>query len=165
MDTLMDKLAADVPPDSGSVIVHGDFRLDNAVVDLTGPPRIAAVLDWELSTLGDPLADLGVTLTYWQDLGDAERAKIPVAVGLTALPGFPAGRELAGRYAALAGRDLGGLPFYRALGAMKLAVILEGVHSRYLGRQSIGEGYATAGVAVPVLVARGLSILSPASMD
>jgi aminoglycoside phosphotransferase (APT) family kinase protein len=160
MDMLIKRLAERVPDDSGSTVVHGDFRLDNTIVDLSGSPRIAAVLDWELSTLGDPLADLGVTLTYWHDLGDEERARIPVSAGLTAKPGFPTGRELAERYATLTGRDLGNLAFYTALGAMKLAVILEGVHSRYLGERTVGEGYETAGSAVPSLVARGLAILA-----
>jgi aminoglycoside phosphotransferase (APT) family kinase protein len=160
MDVLLRRLAERAPTDSASTIVHGDFRLDNTIVDLIGPPRIAAVLDWELSTLGDPLADLGVTLTYWHDLGDDERARIPMSVGLTAKPGFPTARDLAERYAALTGRDLANLGFYTAFAAMKLAVIMEGVHSRYLSQQTVGDGYQTAGSAVPSLVARGLAILA-----
>jgi AcrR family transcriptional regulator len=92
------------------------------------------VLDWELSTL---------------DL-------VPVAVGVTAWPGFPAAAGFAERYAAASGRPLRDLDFYLALGTMKVAVILEGVHARYLSGQSAGPGYDTAGAAVPVLVARGL---------
>jgi aminoglycoside phosphotransferase (APT) family kinase protein len=113
-------------------------------------------VDWELSTLGDPLADLGLALTYWHDPGDDERAQIPVAVGVTAHPGFPSGREVAQQYAARTGRDLTGLPFYLALGAMKLAVVLEGVHARYVGGHTVSAGYEGVGDAIPALVAQGL---------
>jgi aminoglycoside phosphotransferase (APT) family kinase protein len=159
MDVLLAALADCLPEERESTIVHGDYRLDNTIVGRTGDARIVAVLDWELSTIGDPLADLGLALTYWHDAGDEERARIPVAAEITAKPGFPTVSELAGRYAALTGRDLGDLAFYLALGAMKLAVILEGVHARYLRGQTVGDGYDRAGIAVPILVARGLRIL------
>ena len=120
------------------------------------------MLDWELSTLGDPLADLGTTMAYWHDEGDAERYDIPVAAGVTAWPGFPSAAGFAERYATANGRELRDLDFYLALGTTKLAVILEGVHARYLNGQASGPGYATAGQAVPVLVARGLRQLSAA---
>jgi aminoglycoside phosphotransferase (APT) family kinase protein len=170
MELLLKRLAERAPEDSGVAIVHGDFRLDNTIVDLAGSdgsdgsdgaaPRIAAVLDWELSTLGDPLADLAVTLSYWHDRGDPERDQIPVSLGLTNKPGFPSSRELASAYADRTGRDLGNLPFYMGLALMKLAVICEGVHARYLGGQTVGEGYDRVGPAVPLLVARGLRALA-----
>ena len=157
MDRLLSQLSETVPTDSGAAIVHGDYRLDNTIIDLSPDvPSLVAVLDWELSTLGDPLADLAMTLTYWHDRGDFERGKIPVAAGLTTHPGFPTGRELAEKYAILTGRDLSQLQFYLAFSAMKLAVILEGVHARYLGGQTISDGYEGAGAAVPALVATGL---------
>jgi aminoglycoside phosphotransferase (APT) family kinase protein len=156
MDKLLDGLATRIPTDSEGCIVHGDFRLDNTIFTLGDRPRIRSVLDWELSTLGDPLADLAMTLTYWHDPGDAERAQIPVAVGVTAHKGFPTANQFAERYAGLTGRDLSQLPFYLAFSAMKLAVILEGVHARYQGGHTISDGYENAGKAVPFLVARGL---------
>jgi aminoglycoside phosphotransferase (APT) family kinase protein len=156
MDKLLDGLATRIPTDSEGCIVHGDFRLDNAIFSLGDRPRIRSVLDWELSTLGDPLADLAMTMTYWHDLGDDERAQIPVAVGVTAHEGFPTANQFAQRYSGLTGRDLGQLPFYLAFSAMKLAVILEGVHARYQGGHTISDGYENAGTAVPFLVARGL---------
>jgi aminoglycoside phosphotransferase (APT) family kinase protein len=161
MERLLGLLSERAPEDSGLAIVHGDFRIDNTITAFAadGTPRIAAVLDWELSTLGDPLADLGTTLSYWHDPGDVERAQIPVSGGLTDKPGFPTGRELAQMYASRTGRDLGNLPFYMALGEMKLAVICEGVHARYLGGQTVGEGYDRVGPAVPLLVSRALKAL------
>jgi aminoglycoside phosphotransferase (APT) family kinase protein len=164
MDTLLNKLSESVPASPKSSIVHGDYRMDNVMVEPANAFRVAAVLDWELSTLGDPLADLGLTLTYWHDEGDAERAQIPVAVGITDKAGFPTARELAQTYAELTGTDLANMGFYLAFGAMKLAVILEGVHARYLGGQTVGPGYDSAGQSVPVLVARGLRHLKQASL-
>lgn len=161
MDVLLARLAELAPEDSACTIVHGDYRLDNTVVSLSpgGTPRIAGVLDWELSTLGDPLADLATTLSYWHDPGDVERGDIPVAAGLTDKPGFPTARSLAEAYAARTGRALDNLPFYMALAWMKLAVICEGVHARYLGGQTVGAGYEKVGPAVPLLAARGLRAL------
>ncbi len=160
MARLFAGLAERVPPRSDNAIVHGDFRLDNTIVDLSGdPPRIAAVLDWELSTLGDPLADLGMFLTYWYDSHLAEDAAFGHTAGLTAWPGFPDTDAVAQAYASRAGRDLSELAFYRALGAMKLAVILEGVHARHLGGHTISAGYDGVDKAVPVLTARGLELL------
>jgi aminoglycoside phosphotransferase (APT) family kinase protein len=151
---------ADRLPDGGPTgLVHGDFRLDNALVLLRPEPEIAAVVDWEMSTLGDPLADLGLTLTYWTDPGDDERLRIPVGSTVTSAPGFLTGREFADRYAALTGYDLTDLDFYIAFGNFKLAVILEGIHARYLQKETVGEGFEEVGAAVPVLIERARRVL------
>jgi aminoglycoside phosphotransferase (APT) family kinase protein len=161
LDLLLERLAERVPADRETTIVHGDYRVDNTVVELAvqGDPTIVAVLDWELSTLGEPLADLALAMTYWHDRGDAARAAIPVAVGVTAHEGFPTSGELAESYAACTGRDLDQLPFYLGLAAMKLAVILEGVVARHRGGHTVSGGYDRLGDAVPALVARGLRAL------
>ena len=161
MDVLIARLSERIPPQQYSTIVHGDYRLDNTIVELDedGGARVAAVVDWELSTLGDPLADLGLALVYWHDRDDADRELIPVAAGVTAHEGFPTGAEVAQGYAERTGRDLSALPFHEALAAMKLAVILEGVHARYVGGHTVSGGYEGVGAAVPALVARGLRSL------
>lgn len=159
MERLLAALDARVPADSESTIAHGDYRLDNTIIRFQPEPAVAAVLDWELSTLGEPLGDLGLMLTYWHDLTDDERGQVPVAAGVTAHEGFPTGAEIAECYARLTGRSLDQLDFYTALGNLKLAIILEGVHSRYLSGTSVSDGYEGVGDAVPLLVARGLRLV------
>jgi aminoglycoside phosphotransferase (APT) family kinase protein len=160
MERLIARLAEAAPIVDETTLVHGDYRLDNTIVRTGERPEIAAVLDWELSTLGDPVADLATLLTYWHDQGDHDRAAVLVAVGLTAHPGFLTTGELAQRYAARTGRDLSHLDAHLALAAMKLGVILEGVHARYLNGTAIGHGYDRVETAVPALAARGLRLLS-----
>ena len=110
---------------------------------------IAAVVDWEMSTLGDPLADLGLTLSYWADGGEAF-PDLNVGATVTALPGFYTREQFAARYAELTGRDVSEIGYYIAFGYFKLAVVLEGIHARYLLRQTVGEGFEREGPAVPV---------------
>ena len=123
-----DRLAAAIPEQLGVSIVHGDYRLDNVVIGPDG--HVRAVLDWEICTLGDPLADVGLLMVYWTEAG--ERAVIQ-GVTPTAVPGFPNRAEMRQRYAAVSGRDLSSLDFYVAFGYWKLACILQGVYHRYMG--------------------------------
>lgn len=123
---LHDRLAASVPAGEPGRIVHGDYKLENVIVSTAGDVR--AVLDWELATLGDPLADLGALLVYWDAHVDG---RLPVVAGPGAA-GFPSARSLADRYARRSGRDLADLGFYVAFAAWRLACILEGVHARYV---------------------------------
>jgi aminoglycoside phosphotransferase (APT) family kinase protein len=143
IDSVHDRLAARIPAQVGASIVHGDYRLDNMI--LTDSGEVAAVVDWELCTLGDPLADLGTLMAYWP-----ERSAPDIAIGMPAnlLPGFPTREELAARYAEASGRDISDLDFYTALGYWKLAIILEGVYARY----SAG-GYGKADAEDPGLQA------------
>jgi aminoglycoside phosphotransferase (APT) family kinase protein len=117
------------------------------------------VVDWEMSTLGDPLADLGLALVYWADPEDDERLAIPVGSTVTAAPGFWTGRELTERYAARTGFDLANLDFYVAFGCFKLAVVLEGIHARFLQHATVGEGFDQIGDSVPILIERAHRIL------
>jgi aminoglycoside phosphotransferase (APT) family kinase protein len=160
MDELVDLLARRRPPEGELCLVHGDYRHDNTILDLDeGDPVVAAVVDWELSTLGDPLADLATWLTYYTGRDDTGDPMI-VGAGVPALPGFPPADEIARRYAALTGRDVAHLAYYRAFSDFRLAVIAEGVHARYLAGQASGEGYDRAGASVPLMVERALSHLT-----
>lgn len=160
LDALHDRLHGSVPASRRDGIVHGDFRLDNAVV--TADDRIAAVLDWEMATLGDPLADLGLFLVYW----DVTRELLPdnpVTGGISDRAGFPPGAELVERYARRTGLDMAPLPWYVALGCFKLGVIAEGIHYRYLQGLTVGEGFDRVGMMAAPLAARGLSGLAALS--
>ncbi len=130
IDAVHERLAARIPEQGPATIVHGDYRLDNMI--LTPRGEVAAVVDWELCTLGDPLADVGLMMVYWPEPGDET-----LALGQPAnlAPGFPTRTELAARYAERSGRDLGDLDFFVALGYWKLAIILEGVYARYAAGQ------------------------------
>ncbi|WP_084958959.1 phosphotransferase family protein [Thermoactinospora rubra] len=156
---LVERLRARLPATSASTLVHGDYRLDNTLVRLAPDAEILAVVDWEMSTLGDPMADLGLTLTYWHDPGDAERASIPVAGDVTLTPGFMTAAEFAAHYAKASGRDVTDLPFYVAFGNFKLAVIVEGIHARFRQGKTVGEGFDRIGGAVPTLIARAHRML------
>ncbi len=128
---LAQTLAGSVPTTQRHTIVHGDYRIDNCLFDAQDPGRIKAVLDWELSTLGDPMADLGLLLVYWHQADEhplwkpAQRLASP-----TRLPGFPTRAEVADAYAAASGLDLEPLRWYVAFGAFKLAVVLAGILAR-----------------------------------
>jgi aminoglycoside phosphotransferase (APT) family kinase protein len=130
VDDLHDRLSARVPEQGAATIVHGDYRLDNLILSPEG--GIAAVVDWELCTLGDPLADLGLLLVYWSEPDDEFT---PLFEAATTAAGFPDRDAVRARYAKLSGRDLSELDFYVALGYWKLAVILEGVFARYAAGQ------------------------------
>ena len=135
VDRVHELLAGRIPEQQGVAIVHGDYRLDNTVLDDDG--NVLAILDWEICTLGDPLADLGLLLVYWAEPGDGDQALIGVAP--TALPGFALRADLQSRYAELSGRDVSAISYYRAFGFWKLACILQGVHARYAGGAAAGD--------------------------
>jgi len=130
VDEVHDRLVARIPDQGSATIVHGDYRLDNMILSDTG--EVAAVVDWELCTLGDPLADVGLLYVYWSQPGDQ---LTPLIQAPTLAPGFPPRDELMQRYAKRSGRDLGQIDFFIALARWKLAVILEGVYSRYAAGQ------------------------------
>lgn len=135
IDQVHDLLASQIPEQQGVSIVHGDYRLDNTVLDDDG--TVLAILDWEICTLGDPLADLGLLLDYWTEPGDEDQALLGVAP--TALPGFPRRADLLARYAGQSSRDLSQIAYYRAFGLWKLGCILQGVHARYAGGAGAGD--------------------------
>ena len=128
LDEVHQGLLRMVPAQGPATIVHGDYRLDNCMLDSDG--AIKAVLDWEICTLGDPLADVGLLMVYWNDPGDHGPATVG---GATTLDGFLRRSDLLERYAAVSGRDLSEIDYYIAFGYWKLACIVEGVYARYIG--------------------------------
>lgn len=159
-DELVARLEAGLPEETGEgTLVHGDFRVDNVLIAAGLRPRIAAVVDWEMSTLGDPLADLALTLVYWADPRDTDWVDVEVGATVTAEPGFLTREEFAATYAAHSGRDLSGIGYYMAFGCFKLAVVLEGINARFLQKQTVGEGFDREGKAVPVLIRRAHRML------
>jgi aminoglycoside phosphotransferase (APT) family kinase protein len=135
LDEAHRRLAANLPAQVGPArIVHGDFRLDNVVLSPAG--QVLAVLDWELCTLGDPLADVGLLQVYWAEPGDQT---LPLGSAPTVMPGFPGRAAVAEAYATRSGRDLSQLDVYVAFASWKLAVILEGVVARH-ATGAYGEG-------------------------
>jgi aminoglycoside phosphotransferase (APT) family kinase protein len=147
----VDGLVDLMPTQAPAAIVHGDYRVTNVMFapDLT---RIAAVVDWEMATLGDPLADVGLLVVY-QDL-----AAIGGPVGPTMAPeqGFLTSEQMVQRYGETSGRDLSAIDWYVALGYFKLAVISEGIHKRFLAGMTVGAGFDQFGPAVPTLLQSAL---------
>jgi aminoglycoside phosphotransferase (APT) family kinase protein len=142
LDRLAADLAAAVPATQRHTVVHGDYRLDNTILDPRTPGRIAAVLDWEMSTLGDPLADVGILLGYWSQADDAgARTEALVVPAATVLEGFPTRAQVAERYALRSGLDLTPLPWYTAFAAFKLAVVCAGIVARVRGGAMVGNGF------------------------
>ena len=123
-----------------AAIAHGDYRIDNCIVDAGDPGRLAAVLDWELSSLGDPLTDLGLFLFYWES---GSRVAPAIVSSIPELPGFPSGAEIAQRWSDRTGIPLDDLDWFRAFAHFKFAVILQGIKARVtagaMGGQDFGD--------------------------
>ncbi|MEU6642641.1 phosphotransferase family protein [Saccharomonospora sp. NPDC046836] len=153
-DELYARLAADVPVESATGIVHGDYRLDNVLVD--DRDRLAAVVDWEMATLGDPLTDLALMLVYGR-LGEMLDGE--TVTDAASAPGFLDEREIIERYADNSERDLSGFGFYLGLAAFKLAAILEGINYRHLHGQTVGPGFDALGQTIHPLLELGLDAL------
>ena len=145
VDEVHDRLTERVPEQGPATIVHGDYRLDNMILSPEG--EVAAVVDWELCTLGDPLADVGMLLVYWSEEGDEF---MPLFAPATITAGFPKRDEVRARYAERSGRDLSQIDFFVALGYWKLAIILEGVYARFSSGQygKTDEGFEEFGKIV-----------------
>jgi aminoglycoside phosphotransferase (APT) family kinase protein len=151
-DVVRNWLEAHVPADAGApTVVHGDYKLDNVILDpSTG--RVAAVVDWEMATVGDPLADLGYLCAMWVDAG--EQVPFLGDAAVTAQPGWPTRAELAEHYAALTGRRMTDIRFYVTLAVWKLAVLLEASYYRHLAGTTDDPFFATLETGVPALLAR-----------
>lgn len=155
VDQVLSLLAADIPPLRYPGIVHGDYKLDNLML---GPDaHILAVLDWEMSTYGDTLADVGILLSFWDEAGQPCN---PISAGTSALPGFPSGEALLQRYAAHRGIATPLIDWYVAFADVKIAVILEGIHARHLQGHTTGADFDNVGSMVDPLLQRALRRLA-----
>jgi aminoglycoside phosphotransferase (APT) family kinase protein len=143
-------LGEHLPPEAGAALIHNDFKYDNLLLDPADLTRIVAVLDWEMATLGDPLMDLGTTLSYWIEASDPEPLR-RAAFGPTALPGSLARRDLVARYEEQAGRTVSGVLFYYCFGLFKTAVIVQQIYARYVRGHTRDARFAHLNDVVAVL--------------
>jgi aminoglycoside phosphotransferase (APT) family kinase protein len=161
IDELARRLRAAIPTSPPPAIVHGDYRLDNTMLAPADLGQVIAVLDWEMATLGDPLADLGLFLIYWAR-DDTQTGNVGATI--TSAAGFLSRDEVVERYARESGRDVKELDFYEALASYKLAIILEGIHARYLMGKTVGDGFEHIGALVEVMAQGALDRASQSSL-
>jgi len=158
---------AKVPESLPTSIVHGDYRIDNVIL-ASQKSDIVAVLDWEMSTLGDPISDLAISLVYWSQETDTLRKRIPVAEDVTSGPGFWSRQQVLDRYVSQTGLDISHLDECVALACFKLAVIMESIHHRNLSGQQLGAAagaQSTMGEATVALTELGLAVTHQGAIE
>ncbi|WP_068148046.1 phosphotransferase family protein [Rhodococcoides corynebacterioides] len=160
IDRLQAVLAETVPMRSDAAIVHGDFRVDNVILDTSDAGRVAAVVDWEMSTLGDPITDVALLCAYRRPIFDTVLG-VPAAAWTSSR--YPSADALAEEYATFSGRDLGDWPFYLALANFKIAVIAEGITHRALADGGTDDSATAAAEATAEFAAAGLQALTGVS--
>ena len=157
-DEVHARLAASIPPARGASLVHNDLKLDNCQFDPADPDRVKSIFDWDMTTLGDPLVDLGTLLGYWSQADDpADRSPTNA---LTNQPGFPTRRELAERYAERRDVPLASIDWYEAFAIWKTAVVLQQIYIRYVRGQTQDERFRLLGPRVPLLVRLAADVLA-----
>jgi aminoglycoside phosphotransferase (APT) family kinase protein len=155
LETVADWLEANRPDSAESTVVHGDYRLGNVMFAAQPPPRIVALLDWEMATLGDPLADVGYLTAMWAETNDPPDPMLDLSE-VTRQHGFPDRRALTQRYVDGTGRDLAALGWYQTLALWKAAIFLEGSYQRYLAGSTHDTYFARLEGGVPALASRAL---------
>ena len=164
MEAVAQWLVESLPPDPAQpAIVHGDFKLDNLMLDPADPCRLIAVFDWEMAALGDPLVDLGILLAYWVATAPPEQHDALTTV--TTLPGWLAPGELVERYAARSGRDLTRLKFYEVFALFKIAVVVQQIYYRFVNGQTSDPRFANLGDRVTYLARRAQEIRRKPSQE
>lgn len=151
-------LGTNLPASPSTTLVHGDYKLDNVVFAPGPPARLIAILDWEMSTLGDPLADLGWMISFWREPGDAADDIFARTSRVTEMPGFASRSDLIARYQDVTGRDTSALDWYQVLAIWKLAILLEGSYARHLAGMTDDPFFAEMETGVPALAARALEV-------
>jgi len=147
-------LQAHRPESPPPTVVHGDYKLDNVIFSKQAPARLLGILDWEMATLGDPLADLAWFMSYWGPTGAPAAEMTPGSNTLTSEPGFPARELLVARYEQRSGRTMQSFPFYLCLAVWKMAIILEGLYAGYLAGTAANQRAAEMEFRVPRLIER-----------
>ena len=144
VERVSDDLARRIPKQQRTSVVHGDYRMDNVVLADDGTVR--AILDWEICTLGDPLADLGLLMVYWADRDDSMAV---LGLSPTTAPGFSTRAQILERYGSVSDLDISGVGYYTAFGYWKLACILQGVYARYVAGRRRGRPGQRRGLPGP----------------
>src|ERR687894_2066096 len=141
VEPLTEWISRGIPESPPATIVHNDYKLNNLLLNPEDLTEVRAVLDWEMTTIGDPLFDLAVSLSYWVEAGDSQELKevLPTVAGT---PGFMTRREFIDRYAQKSGRDLSNIHWYVVFGYFKLAVILQQIYARWYSGQTKDERFA-----------------------
>jgi aminoglycoside phosphotransferase (APT) family kinase protein len=161
MDHLSGWLAERMPAAQAPAIVHNDFKLDNLMLDERDCGRIVAVLDWELTTVGDPMVDVGTVLSYWSEPGDPEMRREAISP-ITAQSGWFSRQEFLKRYQSLTGRDLSYVMYFEVFGLYKLAVILQQIYQRYHAGQTRDERFRDFHLRVKGLAEAAMLVLETA---
>jgi aminoglycoside phosphotransferase (APT) family kinase protein len=157
MDALADWLRGHLPPDPPvPSVVHGDFKLDNIMLDPDDVGRIVAVFDWEMSALGDPLVDLGIVLAYWEPT--APESQRDALTTITHRPGYFTREEVIERYARRSGRDLSNIRFYEIFAVFKIAVVIQQIYARYVSGQTADARFASFGARVDFLAGHAAAL-------
>ncbi len=164
LEELRRRLQLALPASPAPTIVHGDYRIENMFFAEGDAGQVNAVLDWEMSTLGDPLTDLGYALMYWVEAGDSAVRQAAIEKGVVTMnQGFMTRAELVAEYEKRSGRPVANIEFYSALASYKLAIIVEGIRARYLAGETRGEGFDDMGFRVPELIELGLETANSSS--
>ncbi len=159
MDRIVQWLNDSLPPSVDTTLVHNDFKLDNVMLRPAGE-QVEAVLDWEMTTIGDPLADLGLTMCYWTWASvAAEDDPHPATPGLTSQPGWYTRDQFLERYAERTGRDLRHIGYHEVLGIFKLAVILQQIYYRFHQGQTQDQRFRSFDRRVRGLIRQAVSLI------
>lgn len=158
MDDVADRLASSLPAPQRASLVHNDLKLDNCAFSPDDPDRVVAVFDWDMTTRGDPLVDLGTLLNYWPDPSDGPDVRRASHDGMAHM-GLPTRREVVERYAARTGLDVSAAAWFEAFAQWKTAVVVQQLHRRWLDGDSADDRHADIADTVPVLVASATDLL------
>ncbi|MEZ5595629.1 MAG: phosphotransferase family protein [Pseudomonadales bacterium] len=163
MDNIARRLADTVPPAQRTSLVHNDLKPDNVQFDPDDPDRAKSIFDWDMTTLGDPMIDLGTLVQYWPDASDPDFLRLASQPGLLDM-GLPSRQEVAARYALRSGMDISSLPWWVGFAYWKTAVVVTQLHTRYLRGESTDERMVTIGARAPGLMEKADRVLAAAGL-